>query len=250
MNISIRGYKDGKSQCSNFRSFDGGHGVYSHAANIFGAKNQPTETGAVIGSGAGAAVVQFDVVGSPLLQLDSGSASPLAGTALSEGYDTANPSSFSAEHRIVADAVTPMGISAFYSGTIKKVDISASVTNINSVFYGNSDYMTALTEYNVAADNMVYESTDGALFTKGQTELIRCPQGKAGASYTVPTTVTKFWDGLPNLSFMFIHLCHSLSIRFIYSSSVIEVRKSDILINPFSRRRCPLFSSYTLSVLF
>jgi hypothetical protein len=42
----------------------------------------------------------------------------------------------------------------------------------------------------VSPDNAFYSSEDGVLFNKDKTKLIRYPEGKRGASYTVPSSVT------------------------------------------------------------
>lgn len=69
---------------------------------------------------------------------------------------------------------------------LKSVSLSATVTNIeNLAFCGCSD----LRRIDVAADNNIYRSEDGVLFSKDMTTLVCCPAGKLG-DYVVPTSVT------------------------------------------------------------
>jgi hypothetical protein len=44
----------------------------------------------------------------------------------------------------------------------------------------------------VSPDNAFYSSEEGVLFNKDKTKLIRYPEGKRGASYTIPSSVTIF----------------------------------------------------------
>jgi hypothetical protein len=49
---------------------------------------------------------------------------------------------------------------------------------------------SALTSFNVSADNAVYKSIDGVLFTKDGATLLNYPRSKTGGSYTIPSDVT------------------------------------------------------------
>lgn len=88
--------------------------------------------------------------------------------------------------------VTNIGASAFESCTnLSFVTIPKSVISIGpQAFYQCS----ILTGIEVDALNPVYSSRDGVLLNKGETRLIKCPEGKAG-NYTIPSTVTTI-DGL------------------------------------------------------
>ena len=71
-------------------------------------------------------------------------------------------------------------------GKAGDIVIPASVTSTGeSVFSGCS----SLTEINVDGNNVKYTSKDGILYDKNQTELICCPQGKAG-DIVIPASVT------------------------------------------------------------
>ena len=71
------------------------------------------------------------------------------------------------------------------------ITIPASVTSIGrSAFFG----CAGLTTIMVDSGNMFYSSLDGVLFDKSQTEVIQCPDGKAG-NFTIPASVTNinYW---------------------------------------------------------
>ncbi|MGM9947391.1 leucine-rich repeat domain-containing protein [Floccifex sp.] len=88
----------------------------------------------------------------------------------------------------IENGVGSIGNAAFQSCTsLTKITIPASVTFIDSTAFNGC---TSLTNIQVDVNNINYSSQDGILFNKNQTELIRYPQGKAVASYTIPDTVT------------------------------------------------------------
>src|SRR5215471_10020522 len=75
----------------------------------------------------------------------------------------------------------------FFRFHLTSVTIPNSVSSIgNFVFSG----YTSLTAITVDSANQNYSSIEGVLFDKGQTTLIQYPCAKAGASYTIPDTVT------------------------------------------------------------
>ena len=80
------------------------------------------------------------------------------------------------------------GLGYAYSPT--NIAIPASVTNIASGVFANLSSLTAIT---VAAQNIIYSSTNGILFDKLQTFLIQAPGGIAG-SYAIPGSVTGIGD--------------------------------------------------------
>ncbi len=61
------------------------------------------------------------------------------------------------------------------------------VTNIGEYAFSGC---TGLTSINVAEGNASYSSNDGVLFNKEKTKLVRYPEGKTAASYTIPDNVT------------------------------------------------------------
>lgn len=74
---------------------------------------------------------------------------------------------------------------------IKTVLIEPGVTSIgDAAFYG----CTALTSIEVASGNEYYSVLDGVLFNKSVTELVCFPGGRAGASYTIPDSVTSIGE--------------------------------------------------------
>ena len=79
--------------------------------------------------------------------------------------------------------VTSIGSDAFYNCTsLSSITIPASVISIgHGAFYGNS-----LTSINVHNQNTVYSSTDGVLFNRDKTILIKYPKGKQEQNYTIP----------------------------------------------------------------
>ena len=64
----------------------------------------------------------------------------------------------------------------------------------------------SLKEILVDEQNAAFCSTDGVLFDKGKTELIRYPAGKVATSYQIPTSVTSVSDGA------FTYCCHLKTI--------------------------------------
>jgi hypothetical protein len=84
--------------------------------------------------------------------------------------------------------LSEIGSDAFMNAdALTSITIPAGVTSIgDSAFFATF----ALTSINVSADNAVYKSIDGVLFSKNGATLMIYPGGKAGSSYTVPNGVT------------------------------------------------------------
>lgn len=80
--------------------------------------------------------------------------------------------------------------SAFPGSGLKRVFLPASVIRMDGAFANCKD----LTEVQVDPANRTYSSIDGLVFSKDQTTLLFCPQGKAG-SYSVPPHVTGIESG-------------------------------------------------------
>ncbi len=84
--------------------------------------------------------------------------------------------------------VTSLGYYAFADCTnLTSVNVPSSVTSIG---YGPFVDCTRLAAITVDTNNPDYSSVAGVLFDKSQTTLIQYPAGKAGASYTIPNSVT------------------------------------------------------------
>jgi hypothetical protein len=92
----------------------------------------------------------------------------------------------------IPNSVTSIGVGAF-SGCVSltSVTIGSSLTNIGDSAFGDCWSLTAIT---VDSANPNYSSVGGVLFDKGQTTLMQYPYAKAGASYTIPNSVTNIAD--------------------------------------------------------
>ncbi|MBR6275639.1 MAG: leucine-rich repeat protein [Prevotella sp.] len=86
-------------------------------------------------------------------------------------------------------SVTSIGDGAFKNcSKLKSVTIPASVTSIGDDAFEDCSVLGSII---VAAENANYFSDEnGVLFNKDKTALIRYPQGKAAAPYTIPASVT------------------------------------------------------------
>lgn len=74
--------------------------------------------------------------------------------------------------------------------SLKYITIPENVENIGEdVFW----YCDSMTEITVASDNTHYESSDGILYNKGMTELLRCPAGREG-EINIPDGVEKIGE--------------------------------------------------------
>ncbi|AKB27731.1 Chitin binding protein [Methanosarcina siciliae T4/M] len=93
----------------------------------------------------------------------------------------------------IPDSVTTIGDSAFCGCSgLTIVTIGSGVASIGGVTSSSSFVFSdcsALISIDVDADNSVYTSIDGILYSKDATTLIRCPLGKTG-SISVPDCVT------------------------------------------------------------
>lgn len=86
----------------------------------------------------------------------------------------------------LGNSVTSIGDSAFYDSCLTSIEIPGSVTSIGDRAFLGCSRLTAI---NVDVNNPNYSSTDGVLFNRDKTILIRCPEGLTG-DYDVPQSVT------------------------------------------------------------
>ena len=92
----------------------------------------------------------------------------------------------------IPGSVISIGSDAFrYCAKLPSITIPASVTSIGVSAFSSCPVLTAIT---VAQSNAVYASTNGVLFNKTFTTLIKYPGGKTGA-YAIPGSATSIDSG-------------------------------------------------------
>jgi hypothetical protein len=92
----------------------------------------------------------------------------------------------------IGSSVTSIGSTAFEMCTaLTNIAIPDSVTSIASTTFNRCSKLTAI---NVNSGNTAYTSDDGILYSKDETLLHTYPEGKAGASFTIPSSVTIIGD--------------------------------------------------------
>jgi hypothetical protein len=87
----------------------------------------------------------------------------------------------------IPDSVTNIGWQTFFESGLASIRFGAGLTNLEE--WLANDYVPDLTNITVAASNPAYSSTDGVLYEKSQTTLLRFPEGRDG-SCTIPDSVT------------------------------------------------------------
>ena len=89
----------------------------------------------------------------------------------------------------IPNSITKIGNNAFgFCSNMTSITISQSVTTINDAVFEACRKLTAI---NVAKENSSYCSVDGVFFNKDMTTLLCYPAGKPGATYTIPSGVTR-----------------------------------------------------------
>ncbi len=84
--------------------------------------------------------------------------------------------------------VTDIDGNAFYNcENLECLTIDADITDLEYIPY----QLDSLTEINISEDNSQFSSTDGVLFSKDKTCLIKYPESKGDSEYVVPDTVTE-----------------------------------------------------------
>ncbi len=88
----------------------------------------------------------------------------------------------------IPDRVTTIGANAFrLCAGLTNAAIGRGVTNIGMGAFHDCWILATIS---VDSSNSAYTSVDGVLFNKGKSELVECPQGKAG-TVTIPDSVTQ-----------------------------------------------------------
>lgn len=155
-------------------------------------------------------------------------------SALTEiNVDSANPNYYSTDG-VLFQTAAPVTLMKYPGGKAGSYSIPANVVKTLNDAFENSVNLTSvaipagtqlgktlyynfgvvfngcskLTDITVATTNTKYSSVDGVLFNKTQTTLSKYPEGKAGASYTIPAGVTTLEDS----AFMNCNLFTSMTI--------------------------------------
>lgn len=90
------------------------------------------------------------------------------------------------------ETLTQIGKEAFfYCDSLTDVHIPAAVTQIGDYAF---DSTVELAAFDVAEENTAYKAVDGVLFNEAGTLLIKYPESKADADYTVPDGCTVLED--------------------------------------------------------
>ncbi|NLB54322.1 MAG: leucine-rich repeat protein, partial [Lentisphaerae bacterium] len=108
--------------------------------------------------------------------------------------------------------VASIGYFAFMGCTsLTRITIPSSVTYIGPSAFDNCDQLESII---VDASNAHYASTDGVLYTKDKSILIRCPGGKTG-SFTIPKGVIRIEDSAFRGCIALTHITTPSSVTYI-----------------------------------
>jgi hypothetical protein len=93
----------------------------------------------------------------------------------------------------IPDTVTSIGSGSFYGCD----NLTAITIPLGVIFIGSEPFSgcVGLVAINVDERNSAYSSSDGVLFDKNKTTLVRYPSGKRENTYTIPDTVTSIESG-------------------------------------------------------
>jgi BspA type Leucine rich repeat region (6 copies) len=109
----------------------------------------------------------------------------------------------------IPNSVTSIGLEAFNTCTsLTTITIPINVTTIGTGAFGRC---TNLTTIDVDQNNTNFTSTNGVLFNKNKTTILKYPQGKTQITYTIPDSVTVIDLGV-------FSFCTSLTYMAIPSS--------------------------------
>lgn len=93
----------------------------------------------------------------------------------------------------IPEGVVSLGYGAFSScDLVRSISIPSTVTSISPYTFGSD---SLLTEIKVSADNTVYASSDGTVYSKDMTKLVSYPAGKENTDLAIPTGVTVIGAG-------------------------------------------------------
>ena len=98
---------------------------------------------------------------------------------------------FSLKNITLPNNLTTIGSDAFISCGFKSITIPSSVIKIGEPF----TFSNKLESISVSANNSAYSAENSVLFNKNKTKLITYPEGKAGESYTIPSSVNSIAAG-------------------------------------------------------
>lgn len=133
------------------------------------------------------------------------SLSPITGLLIPEGVRVIRNnalSGLSITNVILPESLTSIGEAAFQNClSLTNVTIPSNVTNIGQGAFGNC---LSLNSIYVSSNNSFFSEDDGVLYNKNKNLLIRFPQAKNGASFSIPTSVTliapEAFSGCTNLT--------------------------------------------------
>ena len=91
----------------------------------------------------------------------------------------------------IPDGVKQINNGVFSSSSIKKIIIPSSVTSIHSWAF---DSCSSLEELSVVSDNQSFVSSNGVLYSKDFSKILRFPRGKASSQFVINANVKTICD--------------------------------------------------------